>query len=579
MKNSSMGWKIFGLFVSIALIVGGLSGELVLRGTDSSEALVVVGVLFLIWDIVSIATHKKKPEIEESNVEANGELLSDGLSADVHHLEKVQIDEMNNQAGASLEASLPTPPNYSGAQWFFKVLRHYADFSGRARRTEYWMFMLFYLIFFLAWSFLIGLIVGLTRGNNETLVFVLYIFPLTLMLPSMAVTVRRLHDLGKSGWMVLVSLIPLIGSIWLFVLTVLEGEAGENIYGPNPKIWQKPLNDKIKLKNVAITLIVATCFSILGYIMLLCIQYVNYDFVPNIFIILSHFVYSSMFIVGGVLLLSAQTIYDLREKGKHAFLLILISTVILFLVSVFFLIQNLQNGMMQFSYGQITIMGNIIVILLCLSIAVFVISHLYMKQNRSLVSMAAICMIVMVGLYMLSSIIMLTAQSGDIMVDSSLFEMFRLLFPVAFLLLAWTYLSGKESTPVSVKVALQGNERVTAPRFEGYAKKPYIVLEHKVGSRYHNAGEHQKIVADQVEIGRDPKCEVRFDENFETVSRRHAAIINEGNNWKLVPLSHTNPSFVNGKIVHKEWYLQNGDEIQCAVNGPKFVFRIGTNDL
>ena len=136
-----------------------------------------------------------------------------------------------------------------------------------------------------------------------------------------------------------------------------------------------------------------------------------------------------------------------------------------------------------------------------------------------------------------------------------------------------------QSVPATTPTPIQGDERVTIPLLGGYERKPYFTLEHIVGSRHHYAGEQQKITADQVEIGRDPKCEVRFDENFETVSRRHAAIIRDGNHWKLVPLSQTNSSLVNGEKVYKEWYLQHGDEIQCAVNGPKLVFRTGTDDL
>ena len=106
------------------------------------------------------------------------------------------------------------------------------------------------------------------------------------------------------------------------------------------------------------------------------------------------------------------------------------------------------------------------------------------------------------------------------------------------------------------------------------SKKPYFILEHKIGSKFHHAGEKQEIIVDQVEIGRDPKCQIRYDEHFETVSRRHAAIVREGGNWKLMPLSQTNPTFLNGKRVEKEWFLQDGDEIQLAVNGPKLGFII-----
>jgi hypothetical protein len=108
------------------------------------------------------------------------------------------------------------------------------------------------------------------------------------------------------------------------------------------------------------------------------------------------------------------------------------------------------------------------------------------------------------------------------------------------------------------------------------SKRTYYILEHKVSSKYHRAGEEQKIIIDQIELGRDPKCQVRFDESFTTVSRRHAAIVREGGNWKLVQLSKTNTTFLNGRQVVNEWYLQSGDEIQLSVNGPKMGFIIPT---
>lgn len=106
----------------------------------------------------------------------------------------------------------------------------------------------------------------------------------------------------------------------------------------------------------------------------------------------------------------------------------------------------------------------------------------------------------------------------------------------------------------------------------------YYILEHKVSSRYHKAGESQEIIVDQIELGRDPSCQVRFDEQFETVSRRHAAIVKDGDNWKLVQLSKTNTTFLNGHPIKDEWYLQNGDEIQLSVNGPKLGFIIPTGE-
>ena len=111
----------------------------------------------------------------------------------------------------------------------------------------------------------------------------------------------------------------------------------------------------------------------------------------------------------------------------------------------------------------------------------------------------------------------------------------------------------------------------------------FFVLEHKVSSKYHKAGEEQKIIVDQIEIGRDPQCAVRLegtdpnDKMFLIVSRKHAAIEKDGDNWTLVHLSTTNSTFLNGRKLDKpgqKWYLQNGDEIQIAESGPKLGFKI-----
>jgi hypothetical protein len=102
--------------------------------------------------------------------------------------------------------------------------------------------------------------------------------------------------------------------------------------------------------------------------------------------------------------------------------------------------------------------------------------------------------------------------------------------------------------------------------------RTYYMLEHKTSSKYHQAGETQKIIIDQVELGRDASCQVRFDESFDTVSRKHAAIERDGDNWKLVHLSASNPTLVNGRPIQDSYYLQSGDEIQLSVNGPRLGF-------
>ena len=109
--------------------------------------------------------------------------------------------------------------------------------------------------------------------------------------------------------------------------------------------------------------------------------------------------------------------------------------------------------------------------------------------------------------------------------------------------------------------------------FNGSGRQ-YYILEHKTESVYHHAGESQKIIVDQIELGRDSACQVRFDESFETVSRRHAAIVKEGENWKLIPLSQTNPTFVNGVPVQGDVVLKTGDEIRLSSKGPLMGFII-----
>jgi uncharacterized membrane protein YhaH (DUF805 family) len=117
--------------------------------------------------------------------------------------------------------------------WYLKVLKQYADFSGRARRKEYWMFALFNLIFTVI-AMILDNVSGLTAGALPYGVFYL-IYVLAVLIPALAVAVRRLHDVGKSGWMILIALIPIIGAIWLLVLMVTDSNQGENRFGSNPK--------------------------------------------------------------------------------------------------------------------------------------------------------------------------------------------------------------------------------------------------------------------------------------------------------------------------------------------------------
>ena len=109
----------------------------------------------------------------------------------------------------------------------FTALQNYANFSGRARRQEFWMFVLLQLIAFFVAGFVDGML-GLPM-------VVTGIVGLGLLIPALSVTVRRLHDTDRSGWWILVSLVPFVGGLILFVFQVLEGTPGPNRFGPNPK--------------------------------------------------------------------------------------------------------------------------------------------------------------------------------------------------------------------------------------------------------------------------------------------------------------------------------------------------------
>ena len=132
--------------------------------------------------------------------------------------------------------------------WYLIVLKKNATFSGRARRKEYWMFTLFNVIFALV-AMILDNVLGVAMP--EVGYGPLYgLYALAMLIPGLAVAVRRLHDVGKSGWMILVALIPLIGGIWLLVLMVTGGESKENEYGPDPKT-EENFNDDLLDANLA----------------------------------------------------------------------------------------------------------------------------------------------------------------------------------------------------------------------------------------------------------------------------------------------------------------------------------------
>jgi uncharacterized membrane protein YhaH (DUF805 family) len=117
--------------------------------------------------------------------------------------------------------------------WYLEVLKKYAVFEGRARRKEYWMFVLFNIIIIVVLA-LIDYLTG-TFSPRAGVGLLGGLYSLAVLIPSLAVTVRRLHDIERTGWWILIGLIPVIGNIVLLIFMVLDSEPGTNEYGPNPK--------------------------------------------------------------------------------------------------------------------------------------------------------------------------------------------------------------------------------------------------------------------------------------------------------------------------------------------------------
>lgn len=117
--------------------------------------------------------------------------------------------------------------------WYISTLKKYAVFSGRARRKEYWFFQLFNTLIVVALAVIDAVTGTINKGVGMGLLSSLFV--LAVLLPSLAVLVRRLHDTGRSGWWILIAFVPFVGGIVLLVFTLMDSQPGTNQYGPNPK--------------------------------------------------------------------------------------------------------------------------------------------------------------------------------------------------------------------------------------------------------------------------------------------------------------------------------------------------------
>jgi uncharacterized membrane protein YhaH (DUF805 family) len=123
-------------------------------------------------------------------------------------------------------------------QWYLDVLKKYTVFDGRARRKEFWMFALFSTIVSIILN-IIDKIIGTDFGGASSSGWLSTIYGLAVLLPTIGVGIRRMHDTNRTGWWILISLVPCIGWIWYIVLAAQEGTAGDNNYGPDPKAAER----------------------------------------------------------------------------------------------------------------------------------------------------------------------------------------------------------------------------------------------------------------------------------------------------------------------------------------------------
>ena len=117
--------------------------------------------------------------------------------------------------------------------WYLEALKKYATFRGRSRRKEYWYFTLFNMIVMLLLMAIDGMMGSFS--SKAGIGFLSTIYSLAVIIPGIAVSIRRLHDTSRSGWWLVISFVPIIGGIVLLVFMVQDSKPGENEFGPNPK--------------------------------------------------------------------------------------------------------------------------------------------------------------------------------------------------------------------------------------------------------------------------------------------------------------------------------------------------------
>jgi len=174
-----------------------------------------------------------KSQYEAMSSEQLEKLLSEAsLTNDARSLCKEEINKKLGYDKYELDVLDKEVDEKPGQYWFMVALKKYAVFQGRARRKEFWYFVLFTIVFSVLAAFLDLALNSYTAYGGV----IGLLFEVAIIIPSLSVTVRRLHDVGKSGWWLLILLIPLVGLIILIIDLTTDSKESTNKYGPNPKL-------------------------------------------------------------------------------------------------------------------------------------------------------------------------------------------------------------------------------------------------------------------------------------------------------------------------------------------------------
>jgi uncharacterized membrane protein YhaH (DUF805 family) len=318
--------------------------------------------------------------------------------------------------------------------WYLNVFRQYADFGGRARRREFWYFVLFNCI-----AAIVAVIIDAEAGWDMTAYsrsglpnygpfYLTYMA--AVLLPALAVAVRRLHDLGKSGWWLLIGLIPLVGGIWLIVLYCTEGESGQNRYGDNPKSVKPYFPERRREKSIAIAFIVGSVAS-LAASTVIWIQHdvlTNMPFqfwlIPVLIVVLR--------VLFGAFYYPAGDAHKTAERRNIAFVLLAISA----LIPAIRMIPDLHKMIGDRNVLDMILATNIVWLLADLALLALVVLSL-LKSERENIALAAVSTIALV----IVSVIILLVKALMFHYPINSFE---IVLDIAIILLAVHCLQGKE---------------------------------------------------------------------------------------------------------------------------------------